>query len=148
MLRVDEESLLPELQSNGRSHLPPDVLVYSIEGPFFFGAVENLERALDQTHSDPRCIVIRLNRVPFIDITGIQTLGEATQNLERRNVRVLLSEARPDVLRKLVRAGLVRKHSGSRRYFRDFGAALKACDGAIVTTDGHAREIADGNGRP
>ncbi|MGQ0699837.1 MAG: SulP family inorganic anion transporter [Panacagrimonas sp.] len=148
VLRVDEKALQAELQSNGRSHLPPDVLVYSIEGPFFFGAVENLERALYQTHSDPRCIVIRLNRVPFIDITGIQTLEEATQNLERRKVRVVLSEARPSVLRKLVRAGLVHKHSGPRRYFRDFGAALKACDGAPATIDEQAEEPFDGGGRP
>lgn len=148
VLRVDEKALQQELRDNGRSQLPPNVLVYSIEGPFFFGAVENLERALDQTHSDPRCIVIRLNRVPFIDITGIQTLEEATQNLERRKVRVLLSEARPNVLRKLVRSGLARKHSGSRRYFRDFGAALKACDAAIDRIDEPRKEFSDDDGRP
>ncbi|TDU24444.1 SulP family sulfate permease [Panacagrimonas perspica] len=138
VLRLDEHALQHELRDNGRSHLPPDVLVYSIEGPFFFGAVENLERALEQTHSDPRCIVIRLNRVPFIDITGIQTLEEATQNLERRKVRVMLCEARPNVLRKLVRAGLARKHSGPRRYFRDFGTALRACDAATRSAEAPA----------
>ncbi|HWY26030.1 MAG TPA: sodium-independent anion transporter, partial [Nevskia sp.] len=100
----------------------------SIEGPFFFGAVENLERALAQTHADPRCIIIRLNRVPFMDITGIQALEEATQNLERRGVRVLLCDARPNVVRKLVRAGLARRGGGPRRYLRDFGTALRACD--------------------
>lgn len=128
VVRMDLGNLESGLPSNDRVPLPADVLVYSIEGPFFFGAVENLERALAQTHTDPRCIVIRLNRVPFMDITGIQALEEATQNLERRGVRVLLCEARTNVLRKMVRAGLVGKHRGPRRYFGNFSVALRACD--------------------
>lgn len=128
VLRVDEATLVAELQGKERVQLPHDVLVYSIEGPFFFGAVENLERALGQTHTDPRCIVIRLNRVPFIDITGIQALEEAMQNLERRGVRVLLCEARPNVLRKLARTGLARAQGGTRRYVGDVGTALGLCE--------------------
>ncbi len=127
VLRIEDGSIQSELRDSGVGALPPDVLVYSIEGPFFFGAVENLERALAQTHADPRCIIIRLNRVPFMDITGIQALEEATQNLERRGVRVLLCDARPNVVRKLVRAGLARRGDGPRRYLRDFGTALRAC---------------------
>lgn len=144
VLRVDEDVLRAELENNGHSHPPPDVLVYSIEGPFFFGAVENLERALEQAHGDPRCIVIRLNRVPFIDITGIQALDEATHNLERRGVRVILCEARSNVLRKLVRSGLARKRAGPRRYFRDLGAALKVCEGTGHSNDKRAEQVSSG----
>ncbi len=128
--RIDDKTLHAELQTSSQTQFPPDVLVYSIEGPFFFGAVENLEQALKQTSSTPRCVVIRLNRVPIIDITGLQSLEAVTLNLERRKVRVMLCEARPNVLRKLVRTGLVRKHSGPRRYFRNFSTAMKACDPA------------------
>ena len=35
-----------ELVRRGWRELPPGVLVYSIDGPFFFGAVDNFERAL------------------------------------------------------------------------------------------------------
>jgi SulP family sulfate permease len=134
VLQIDESAMRSELQDSGRSHLPSDVLVYSIEGPFFFGAVETLERALIQTRTDPRCIVIRLGRVPFMDITGIQALEEAIRNLERRGVRVLLCEARPNVLRKLVRARLARKRTGPRSYFKAFGVALRACDPSATST--------------
>ncbi|HSW12078.1 MAG TPA: SulP family inorganic anion transporter [Solimonas sp.] len=144
VMQVDGNALQVELQRNGRSQLPKDVLVFSIEGPFFFGAVENLERALAQTHTDPRCIVIRLNRVPFMDITGIQTLEEATQNLERRGVRVLLCDARQSVLRKLARAGLVRKGATPPRYCRDFEAALHACDvHVLASASGNPPEVAN-----
>lgn len=129
VLKLDESQLRGELAASGGT-LPPDLLVYSIEGPFFFGAVESLERALQQTHTDPRCIVIRLRRVPFMDITGIQTLEEAIGNLQKRGVRAVLCEANPRVLRKLVRAGLVKRDDRPIRYFRDFEAALADCGGA------------------
>ncbi len=128
-----ERELQRELQDAGRAQLPPGTMVYSIDGPFFFGAVENLERALQQTHTDPCHIVIRLARVPFMDITGMQTLEEAITRLERRGVHVLLCEARRSVLRKLIRAGLARR-DGRRRYHGGFDDALRACEPA----DDHA----------
>ena len=128
VLKQDQGQLQTELAATGRSALPQGVLVYSIEGPLFFGAVESLERALKQAQSGPRGIVIRLGRVPFMDITGMQTLEEAMQDLERRKVRVMLCEANPRVLRKLVRAGIVTRDARPIRYFRDLGLALADCD--------------------
>lgn len=130
VLRVDARELRAELQGTGRESVPSDVIVYSIEGPFFFGAVESLERTLARTHSDPRCIVIRLGRVPFMDVTGIQTLEEATWNLERRGVHVFFCDARASVLRTLARSGLVGKHVEPARYYRDLHEALIACESA------------------
>lgn len=130
VLPLDESQLQKELAAQGLVRLPPGVMVYSIEGPFFFGAVENLERVLQQTHTDPRSIIIRLGRVPFMDVTGLQTLEEAMQNLERRGVRALICEANPRVLRKLVRAGIVRRDEDPVRYYRDLIGALKAFEAA------------------
>jgi sulfate permease, SulP family len=126
VLHVDEQALSAELKANGLADMPQGVLVYSIEGPFFFGAVETLERAFQRTASDPRCMVIRLGRVPFMDITGLLALEEAIQNLERRGVRVLLCEARPNVLRKLVRAHIARNEAGRPRYVKDLQRAVRA----------------------
>jgi SulP family sulfate permease len=89
--------------------------------------VESWERTLKLTNIDPRCIVIHLAHVPFMDITGIQALEEATENLERRGIAVLLCEARPNVLAKLTRAGLVGEHAGKPRYFQELSAAVRAC---------------------
>src|SRR5690606_23126160 len=72
-----------ELSNTGLTELPKGVLVYSIDGPFFFGAVETFERALSQTHTDPRLLILRMGGVPFIDITGLQSLEEAIQQLHK-----------------------------------------------------------------
>ncbi len=105
--QVDAQSLRMELSQFGMTELPTDVMVYEISGPMFFGAVENFERALMQTHTDPKCLIIRMHRVPFIDITGMLTLKEVITKLHHRGVRVLLSEANGRVLGKLRTAGVL-----------------------------------------
>ncbi|MBK8959735.1 MAG: sulfate permease [Proteobacteria bacterium] len=127
---MDAEELQEELADNGLATLPPDVLVYEIDGPMFFGAVENFERALMQTHTDPRALVIRMRRVPFVDITGIQTLEEAVDELRGREVRVVLCEANERVLAKLAKAGVVDK-LGEGGYAQEFSAAIAKLSAAL-----------------
>jgi SulP family sulfate permease len=121
--QVVEQELEAELRVNGHAHLPPGVLVYTIEGPLFFGAAETFERALAQTHTDPRMLVIRLKRVPFMDITGLQTLQEVIEQLHKRNIVVKLCEANKKVLSKLDKAGILQE-IGRKHYHDEFHAAL------------------------
>jgi SulP family sulfate permease len=101
-----QQEISRELAHRGIT-LPPGVLVFAVEGPFFFGAVENFERALASTHTDPQVLIIRLRWVPFMDITGLQTLEEVIRDLQRRKVRVMLTGANERVAGKLQRAGIV-----------------------------------------
>ena len=107
-------------------NIPPDVMVYAITGPVFFAAVDAFERALAHTNTDPRALVIRLLRVPFIDITGIHTLKDVIDDLESRGVRVILCEANSRVKTKLLRAGIIGEHRG--RYIDSFASALDRAD--------------------
>ncbi len=107
-----------------------DIEIYTIEGPLFFGAAESLERALATTPGTPRCVIIRLDRVPFMDITGIEALEQTLRRLEARGVRVLVCEATPRVLKKLLKAGTVRRDQTPPRYYGRLELALKACDTA------------------
>lgn len=87
--------------------LPPGVVVFSIDGPFFFGAAERLESTLEAAHSHADTLVLRLGRVPFIDATGMQALRDLRETCGRHKTRLVLTEARPNVLEKMTRAGLV-----------------------------------------
>lgn len=118
-----EHELEAELRVNGHTHLPPGMLVYTIEGPLFFGAAETFERVLAQTHTDPHLLIIRLKRVPFMDITGLQVLEEVIQQLHRRNIVVELCEANTKVLSKLERVGILQA-IGTEHYHADFNTAL------------------------
>jgi SulP family sulfate permease len=120
------EELREPIQRAGLDGLPPGVLVYTVEGPFFFGAVEQFERALMSTHKDPRILILALRRVPFMDITALQTLEEVVQHLQRRGVKVLLAGANERVAGKLERAGIL-DLVGRPNVLPDLSQALAAC---------------------
>jgi SulP family sulfate permease len=123
--RHSEGDLVHELKDLGLTALPKDVLVYSIEGPFFFGAVESFDHVLGVAHLDPAHLIVRLRRVPFMDITGLQALEEAVDDFKRRGVAVTLCEANPRVHRKLIRKGILQK-LGTGGYFDTLAQAIPA----------------------
>lgn len=140
--QATEHELSQEFAHLGLIRLPPGVLVYTVEGPFFFGAVENFERALAGTHTDPSVLIIRLRWVPFMDITGLQTLDEVIRDLHQRHVRVMLVGANARVLGKLERAGIV-DLIGAENSYGNLGDALRACR-ALAEHDprmAHARAV-------
>jgi SulP family sulfate permease len=103
---VADAELQAELAREGLFPLPPGLMVFEIAGPMFFGAVEHVERALAGIADVPAALVIRLRRVPFMDITGIQTLDGVIGKLRRRGVIVALCEANERVGAKLRQAGV------------------------------------------
>ncbi len=109
----DHEMLNGDL-INKKLILPKDTIIYSIQGPFFFGVAEKIERALAVTHSDPKIIIFRLKNVPFIDMTGLQTFSEIIEQFHKRKVLVYLCEASPNVGEKLVKVGITRLLCGNR----------------------------------
>ena len=90
-----------------RLALPHNVLVYRIEGPFFFGAAEKLESTLERVQHDIRTVVLRLELVPFMDATGMQTLAEIVERYRRRHVRVMLCGMRPELFAALRSVGTI-----------------------------------------
>lgn len=120
------QELSAELSQQGITHLPHGVLVFAVEGPFFFATVEKLEHALANTHMEPRVLIIRLRWVPFMDVTGLLTLEEVIKDLHKRGVRVMLTGANEEVWEKLQKAELI-KLIGQQNCFKDFKSALLVC---------------------
>ncbi|OGV73019.1 MAG: sodium-independent anion transporter [Methylophilales bacterium RIFCSPHIGHO2_02_FULL_57_10] len=102
----NQETLAEEIEDKNFT-LPPKTFVVAMDGPFFFGAAERLESALESVHGHADILIIRLGKVPFIDATGLQSLWDLLDACKRHKTRLVLCEARPNVLEKLKRAGLV-----------------------------------------
>ncbi len=123
--QVDQVSVQSELARHGLASLPAGTLLYEINGPMFFGAVDNFERVLRDTATDPKVLILRLQRVPFMDVTGLQCLEDAITGLQKRGVKVLLCEANERVLLKLRTAGIFETLPDSH-YFESLSGALLA----------------------
>jgi SulP family sulfate permease len=83
------------------------VVIYSIEGPLFFGAAEKLERTLAHIQRPATTLVLRMGNVPFLDATGMNAIEEIVQDFQRHGARVMLVELRPNVRYKLDRGGVI-----------------------------------------
>jgi len=118
------DALQAELTANGMPILPADTMVYTIQGPFFFGAAEKIEHALATTHTDPKTIIFRLKDVPFMDMTGLETFNELIEHYHKRGVEVYLCEANPNVVNKLTKMNILH-WTVENRVFSSFTEVLK-----------------------
>ena len=101
---LDDAEVASRLSAEQAGSVPEGVLVYTVDGPFFFGAIEEFESALLHTDTDPRAIVLNLMNAPFIDLTGIVALSDAIGALDKRGVAVMICCANDEVAEKLERA--------------------------------------------
>ena len=95
-----------QLTEEQAENVPEGVLIFTVDGPFFFGAVEEFESALVHTDTVPDAIVLNLANVPFIDLTGLIALEDAIEALEKRGVTVALCCAPPELAATLTRSGV------------------------------------------
>jgi SulP family sulfate permease len=110
-----KEELKTILASKGLDQLPHDVMVYSVNGPLFFGVAEKFQRAIEQINNKPRVLILRLHQVTFIDMTGILSLEEMIKDLHCHGVNVWVTEVNRRVEKKLTKAGI--DHLVGREYF-------------------------------
>ena len=120
-----DQHLEQELAQQQLVSLPSNVLVYAVDGPFFFGAVESFELALANTHTDPTVLILRFGWVPFIDVSGMQALEEAIVDLHKRGVRVILTGVKPAVETKLRQGGILAL-LGKENLYIHFSQALQS----------------------
>ncbi|MEO6878981.1 MAG: SulP family inorganic anion transporter [Gemmatimonadaceae bacterium] len=96
-----------EINGLEQQSVPPDVEVFEINGPFFFGAVETFRETLGHVGRTPRALIIRLRDVPAIDSTGIHALAELLRRCRKDGTRLLLTELGAQPLAAIARSGLL-----------------------------------------
>ena len=70
--------------------LPPEIVVYKIEGPLFFGAAEKASEALTQITDDIKVIIFDMEEVPTLDFTGLIALESSIRKINHKGRNVFL----------------------------------------------------------
>lgn len=83
-----------------------DVVVYHLNGPWFFGAAARLGSVLDQVSERPRALVVDFAAVPLIDSSGAYSFALLARKMARREGRLVISGASAEVRRALHQAGV------------------------------------------
>ncbi|HEX3133641.1 MAG TPA: sodium-independent anion transporter [Planctomycetota bacterium] len=115
----------------GTPVIPAGVEVYSVRGPFFFGAA-TLIRDLEITDAPSSTLVLRLGSVPFIDATAAFSLRELAASLKRRGGRLVLAEVDERARRDLERHDLI-DDLGPDAVFKRLDTALATLGGRSTT---------------
>ncbi|WP_336765343.1 SulP family inorganic anion transporter [Paenibacillus sp. USHLN196] len=107
-----------------KGHDCPQISLYTIEGPLFFGAADRFEESvMDSIHRRPGILLLRMGKVPFMDTTGESNLAHVVKHMERSGGRVLFSGIQTQPLEMLKRTGLVEK-IGTDHMFEHTGEAI------------------------
>ncbi len=80
------------------------ILIKHLNGPLFFGFTSHLKTQISNIDADIQILIIRMDKVPTIDQSGLYALEEIVFDLEKRGVDVLfvnLQEQPMDMLRSI-----------------------------------------------
>jgi len=73
-----------------REALPPGVEVFRFTGPLFFGVASEMLEALRRMGQRPRAIIVRMERVPYVDTTGANALSTFVRQARNNGTDVWL----------------------------------------------------------
>ncbi|MFR9504164.1 MAG: SulP family inorganic anion transporter [Rikenellaceae bacterium] len=85
-------------------NIPVGVEVYEIDGPFFFGVANKFSDVMKNMRSKASVRVIRMRKVPFMDLTGIHNLENLVRSSEAEHIQVVLSGVNEKVREALLNA--------------------------------------------
>jgi SulP family sulfate permease len=82
------------------------VLTYRMDGPLFFGVSSRFLSELTAT-ADVRVVILRMSSMDMLDATGARALGEIVEQLEDRNITVLMKGIADEHRRLLSTVGAI-----------------------------------------
>ncbi len=78
-------------------NLPSDVMIFEITGPLFFGAAQKFQEVMGEINDRHRVVIMRMQKVPLIDATGLHRLQEIVKRLTNKRKTVYLTGVDPHV---------------------------------------------------
>ncbi len=121
---VDEE----EQPSRSRylRHIPDNVEVFDIQGPFFFGAVEQFkDRVFRAVEHDIDYVLLRMRLVPALDASGLHVLEDFLSYCKRHNVTLLLCGVQPHPIKVIRRDAMLITALGEENICENIDTALE-----------------------
>lgn len=97
----------------------PQIKIYEIRGPLFFGAISELEEQLFcYKHRYTKTVIIRMKYIRMIDATGAHTVKKFINYLKEKNIKLILVGVNPGVMKVFKRTGLI-EHIGKENIAPD-----------------------------
>jgi SulP family sulfate permease len=86
--------------------IPPDVEVYEVNGPFFFGVADKVKAVMTEIAKPPKAFVLRMRHVPAIDATGLHALEQMAKKCRHDGTKLILTEVRDQPRKAIGKSGM------------------------------------------
>lgn len=114
--------LMPHMVT--KEHDCPQVAIFTVDGPLFFGAASAFEQESSRLLGDEvKVLLLRMGKVPFMDTTGETKFAALLKTLKAKGVAVVVSGIKPQPLEMLQKTGSL-ELIGERHFFEHTGMAL------------------------
>ena len=117
--------------SINKYNVPPDVEVFELSGPMFFGAAYKFKDAIKVIEKKPKVLIVRMRHVPIIDATGLHTIKDVLRMCRHDKIQLIISEIQPVVLEEFKRSRL-QFQIGKRYITNNFELALQRANEFIT----------------
>lgn len=118
----------PEEQPNRSRylrHIPENVEVFDVQGPFFFGAVEQFkDRVFSSLEPDMDYVLLRMRLVPTLDASGLHVLEDFLSYCRKHGITLLLCGVQPQPLKVIRRDSVFINELGEDNICADIDATL------------------------
>lgn len=86
--------------------LPEDMAIYDINGPMFFGAAQSALRTLLTNKEEINVVILNMENVPMIDMTGLVAFKSIVDNFKANNKRLVICGLKPRFILKFRKVGI------------------------------------------
>ena len=97
-----------------------EVFIKHLDGPLFFGYTSDFQALATQIPATASHVILRMDKVPYIDQSGLYALEDVLLDLERKDVHTLLVAPQEQPLMMLKRIDIVPDLVPEECIFEDF----------------------------
>lgn len=112
LLDENQKPLIDDSNLIFRKDIPDDVTVFEMTGPLFYSNADSLNETLSQLSQQPRVFILRMEKVPIVDSTGIKAIKDFQRKCRDKGIQFLICGASPQL-------HLIFKKSGVEKVMRN-----------------------------
>ena len=118
----NDKLVKPEMVKQGSNC--PQINIYTVEGPLFFGTTEKFEEEMEEIlHLKPRVLLLRMSKVSIVDSSGEALLMNLVKKLKDNNQQVIFSGIQPQLEDLFKKTGFYYL-AGEENFFAHTGNAI------------------------
>ncbi|WP_282088098.1 SulP family inorganic anion transporter [Aquimarina algiphila] len=111
--------------------LKENIFIKHLNGPVFFGSTSELQQLAMQIPETAKYVILRMDRVPYMDQSGVYTLEEIIFGLEQKGVKTHIVGIQQQPLYLAKNIDIVPDLIPENRVFKDFDSCIAYLNNAI-----------------